>query len=121
MPTSSASSGSDSPAQPSGPETRPATPEPGKPTNNENATSSAGVPESGTDQACGLDYQAVGLGLERYLKDNNTGKIDEGADLIDIGGKETDTLRRNRLSPEVMEALQILKYLYKQERLNFAS
>lgn len=35
--------------------------------------------------------------------------------------KETDTLRRNRLSPEVMEALQILKYFYKQERLNFVS
>ena len=29
--------------------------------------------------------------------------------------KETDTLCRNRLSPEVMEALQILKYFYKQE------
>ncbi|TFY54098.1 hypothetical protein EVJ58_g9056, partial [Rhodofomes roseus] len=88
MPTSSASSGSDSPAQPSGPETRPATPEPGEPTNNKNATSSAqaGVPESGTNEACCLDYQAVELGLERYLKDNNTGTIDEGADLIDIGG-----------------------------------
>ena len=35
--------------------------------------------------------------------------------------KETDTLRRNRLSPQVMEALQILKYYYKQEQLNFTS
>ncbi|TFY65471.1 hypothetical protein EVJ58_g1962 [Rhodofomes roseus] len=150
MPTSSASSGPDSPAQPSGPETRPATPNsPGEPTNNENATS-----ESGTDRACDIDYKAVELELERYLKDNNIGTIDEGADLYRYWGerkteypymyrvaldvlpaqasavscermfsssKETDTLRRNRLSPEVMEALQILKYFYKQERLNFAS
>ena len=36
-------------------------------------------------------------------------------------GKETDTLRRNRLSPELMEALQILKYYYKQELLCFSS
>ena len=33
--------------------------------------------------------------------------------------KETDTLRRNRLHPSLMEALQVLKYRYKQERLNF--
>lgn len=36
-------------------------------------------------------------------------------------GKETDTLRRNRLSPQLMEALQILKYYYKQELLCFSS
>lgn len=35
--------------------------------------------------------------------------------------KETDSLHRNQLSPEVMEALQILKYIYKQARLNFTS
>ena len=36
-------------------------------------------------------------------------------------GKETNTLRRNRLSPELMKALQILKYYYKQELLCFSS
>ena len=35
--------------------------------------------------------------------------------------ERTDTLRRNRLSPELMEALQILKYYYKQELLCFSS
>ncbi|KAH7904980.1 hypothetical protein BJ138DRAFT_1018350, partial [Hygrophoropsis aurantiaca] len=35
--------------------------------------------------------------------------------------KETCTLRRNKLSAPVMEALQILKYAVKQERLNFTS
>ncbi len=33
--------------------------------------------------------------------------------------KETDTLRRNRLNPSLMEALQVLKYRYKQARLDF--
>ncbi|THV02520.1 hypothetical protein K435DRAFT_587790, partial [Dendrothele bispora CBS 962.96] len=33
--------------------------------------------------------------------------------------KETDAARRSRLSPEMMEMLQILKYLYRSERLNF--
>ena len=33
--------------------------------------------------------------------------------------KETCTLRRNRLSPETLEALQVLKYSIKQRRLNF--
>ncbi|KZT51672.1 hATC-domain-containing protein, partial [Calocera cornea HHB12733] len=33
--------------------------------------------------------------------------------------KETDTKRRNRLSPALMEALQLLKYLLKKERLDF--
>jgi hypothetical protein len=32
---------------------------------------------------------------------------------------ETDTRRRNRLSPLTMEALQMLKYHLKKERLNF--
>ena len=63
-----------------------ATPGPGEPTNNENTTSSAGVPKNGTDRACDLDYKAVELELERYLKDNNTGAIDEGADLYRYWG-----------------------------------
>ena len=33
--------------------------------------------------------------------------------------KETCTPRRNRLSPALLEVLQILKYLFKQERLDF--
>ena len=33
--------------------------------------------------------------------------------------KETCTARRSRLSPGLLEVLQILKYLYKQERLDF--
>ncbi|KAF5325874.1 hypothetical protein D9611_000970 [Ephemerocybe angulata] len=33
--------------------------------------------------------------------------------------KETCTLRRNRLSPRTIEALQVLKYSIKQSRLNF--
>ena len=33
--------------------------------------------------------------------------------------KETCTLCRNRISPTMLEALQILKFIYKQERLNF--
>ena len=35
--------------------------------------------------------------------------------------KATCTLSRSRISPELMEALQILKFLYKQERLSFTS
>ncbi|KAG5648642.1 hypothetical protein H0H81_006901 [Sphagnurus paluster] len=33
--------------------------------------------------------------------------------------KETDTLRRSSLSPEMMEMLQVLKYSFKSERLDF--
>lgn len=32
---------------------------------------------------------------------------------------ETDTKKRNRINPDLMEALQLLKYGYKQERLHF--
>ena len=32
---------------------------------------------------------------------------------------ETDTKRRNRINPTLMEALQILKFSLKQERFNF--
>lgn len=32
---------------------------------------------------------------------------------------ETDTKKRNRISPVLMEALQIVKFLLKKERLNF--
>ncbi|THH23039.1 hypothetical protein EUX98_g8138 [Antrodiella citrinella] len=32
---------------------------------------------------------------------------------------ETDTKKRNRLTPAVMEALQVLKFMYKSETLNF--
>ncbi len=35
--------------------------------------------------------------------------------------KETDAKRRNRLSPEMREALQILKQSFLRERLNFTS
>lgn len=34
---------------------------------------------------------------------------------------ETDTKKRNRLGADLMEALQILKYDLKQERLDFVS
>jgi hypothetical protein len=34
---------------------------------------------------------------------------------------ETDTKRRNRISPLLMEALQILKHQLKKERLNFTA
>jgi len=34
---------------------------------------------------------------------------------------ETDTKKRNRLAPPLMEALQILKFIYKKERLNFTA
>jgi hypothetical protein len=33
----------------------------------------------------------------------------------------TDTKRRNRIAPMLMEALQILKFIYKKERLNFTA
>lgn len=33
--------------------------------------------------------------------------------------KDTDTAKRNRIGPILMEALQMLKYLLKKERLNF--
>lgn len=33
--------------------------------------------------------------------------------------KETCTLRRNRISSSLLEALQVLKYSYKQDRLDF--
>ena len=32
---------------------------------------------------------------------------------------ETDTKKRNRISPLLMEALQMLKYRFKKDRLNF--
>jgi hypothetical protein len=35
--------------------------------------------------------------------------------------KETDTLKRNRINPALMEALQLLKFSLKKERLNFIS
>ncbi|KIJ61916.1 hypothetical protein HYDPIDRAFT_95771, partial [Hydnomerulius pinastri MD-312] len=34
-------------------------------------------------------------------------------------GKETDTEQRSNLSPETMERLQILKYLFRNDRLSF--
>jgi len=33
---------------------------------------------------------------------------------------ETDTKKRNRIKPALMEALQILKFIYKKERLDFS-
>lgn len=35
--------------------------------------------------------------------------------------KETCTLRRNKIAPIFLEVLQILKYIYRQERLDFSS
>ena len=35
--------------------------------------------------------------------------------------KETDTLRRSRIDPELMEALQCLKYYYKQARFDLTA
>jgi hypothetical protein len=35
--------------------------------------------------------------------------------------KETDTAKRNSISPVLMEALQILKFSLKKERLNFTA
>ncbi|EIM89267.1 uncharacterized protein STEHIDRAFT_26255, partial [Stereum hirsutum FP-91666 SS1] len=34
--------------------------------------------------------------------------------------KLTTTARRNKLSPALVEVLQILKYIFKQERLDFS-
>jgi hypothetical protein len=34
---------------------------------------------------------------------------------------ESDTKKRNRIAPMLMEALQILKFIYKKERLNFTA
>ena len=34
-------------------------------------------------------------------------------------GKQTATPNQNQLNPALMEALQLLKYMYKQDRLNF--
>ncbi|KAF8832956.1 hypothetical protein BDN67DRAFT_860431, partial [Paxillus ammoniavirescens] len=36
-------------------------------------------------------------------------------------GKETDTDRRNSLSPEMMEMLQMLKYMFCEDRLSFGN
>ena len=35
--------------------------------------------------------------------------------------KETDTKKRNRINPMLMEALQMVKFILKKERLNFTS
>ncbi|KAF8167058.1 hypothetical protein K438DRAFT_1502468, partial [Mycena galopus ATCC 62051] len=35
--------------------------------------------------------------------------------------KETCTLRRSRLSPQLLEVLQFLKYIFKQARLDFTA
>ncbi|KII87972.1 hypothetical protein PLICRDRAFT_67621, partial [Plicaturopsis crispa FD-325 SS-3] len=35
--------------------------------------------------------------------------------------KDTCTARRTNLSPALLECLQVLKYFYKQERLDFTS
>ena len=34
---------------------------------------------------------------------------------------ETDTKRRNKIKPELMEALQVLKFALKKDRLNFTA
>jgi hAT family C-terminal dimerisation region len=34
---------------------------------------------------------------------------------------ETDTKKRNRINPELMEALQVLKFALKKSRLNFTA
>src|SRR6267154_2576765 len=36
-----------------------------------------------------------------------------------LSSKETNSLRRSRMSPELMEALQILKFSFRQDRLCF--
>ncbi|KAF8494076.1 hypothetical protein F5888DRAFT_1617331, partial [Russula emetica] len=36
-----------------------------------------------------------------------------------LSAKDTDTAKQNRISPILMEALQMLKYSLKKERLNF--
>ena len=38
-----------------------------------------------------------------------------------LSSAETDTKKRNHIKPELMEALQILKFALKKERLNFTS
>ena len=38
---------------------------------------------------------------------------------IFLSAKDTDTTKRNRINPLLMEALQMLKYSIKKERLNF--
>ena len=41
------------------------------------------------------------------------------SECIFSSSKETCTQRRNKISPTMLEALQILKFTYKQDRLNF--
>ena len=36
-----------------------------------------------------------------------------------LSAKETDTAKRNQISPMLMEALQTLKFILKKEQLNF--
>jgi hypothetical protein len=36
-----------------------------------------------------------------------------------LSAKDTDTAKRNQISPILMEALQMLKYSFKKARLNF--
>ena len=43
------------------------------------------------------------------------------AERVFSSSAETDTRRRNRISPELMEQLQMLKYMVKKARLNFTS
>jgi len=38
-----------------------------------------------------------------------------------LSAKETDTDKRNQMSPMLMEALQLLKFSLKKERLNFTA
>src|SRR6267378_582375 len=38
-----------------------------------------------------------------------------------LSAKETDTAKQNRMSPVLMEALQLLKFLLKKQRLDFIS
>ncbi len=38
-----------------------------------------------------------------------------------LSAKETDTAKRNCISPVLMEALQLLKFLLKKQHLNFIS
>jgi hypothetical protein len=40
---------------------------------------------------------------------------------IFLSSAETDTKKRNRISPILMEALQMLKYSFKKNRLNFTA
>lgn len=41
------------------------------------------------------------------------------AERVFSSAAETDTRRRNRISPHLFEALQMLKYSFKSDRLNF--